>query len=113
LGLVPAVRVVGMTAVAVTPPFADASPAEVRAALLAEEQPAFDVEYRRALGVAAESLTLDELHATLACWRRVAWMTDRDPAGHRRMLRRAAERFSGEPLPAEEPLERTKARLGL
>jgi len=113
LGSVPAVRVVGMTAVAVTPPFADASPAEVRAALLAEEQPAFDVEYRRALGVAAESLTLDELHATLACWRRVAWMTDRDPAGHRRMLRRAAERFSGEPLPAEEPLERTKARLGL
>jgi hypothetical protein len=102
-----------MTAVAVTPPFTDASPAEVRAALLAEERPAFDVEYRRALGVAAESLTLDELYATLVCWRRVAWMTHRDPAGHRRMLRTAAERFSGERIPVEEPVERTKARLGL
>jgi len=102
-----------MTVVAVTPPFADASPAEVRAALLAEEQPVFDVEYRRALGVAAELLTLDELHATLACWRRVAWMTDRDPVGHRRMLRAAAERLSGEPIPSDESLERTKARLGL
>ena len=109
LGSVSAVRVVGMTAVAVPPPFADASPAEVRAALLAEEQRAFDVEYRRALGVSEESLTLDELCATLACWRRVAWMTHRDPAGHRRMLRTAAERFSGEPIAADESLERTKA----
>lgn len=102
-----------MTTVAITPPFADASPAEVRAALLPEEQPDFDREYRRALAFAAESLTLDELHATLTCWRRVAWMTHNDPAGHRRMLRRAGERVSGERIPAEEPLERTKARLGL
>jgi len=36
LGSVSAARVVGMTVVAVTPPFADASPAEVRAALLVE-----------------------------------------------------------------------------
>ena len=40
-------------------------------------------------------------------------MTHRDPAGHRRMLRAAAERLSGEPIPADESLERTKARLGL
>ncbi len=36
MGSVSAARVVGMTVVAVTPPFADASPAEVRAALLVE-----------------------------------------------------------------------------
>lgn len=52
----------GMTAAAVKPPFANASPAEIRAALLPEGQPNFDREYRRALEVAGETLTLDELH---------------------------------------------------
>lgn len=102
-----------MTAAAVKPPFANASPGEIRAALLPEERPDFDREYRRALEVAAESLTLNELHETLECWRRVAWMTRSDPAAHRRMLRTAAERLTGEEIPAAEPLARTKARIGL
>lgn len=105
--------VVGVTAAAVKPPFANASPAEIRAALLPEERPDFDREYRLALEVAAELLTLDELHETLECWRRVAWMTQSDPAAHRRMLRTAAERLTGEEIPAGEPLAHTKARLGL
>jgi hypothetical protein len=105
--------VVSMTAAAVKPPFANASPAEIRGALLPEERPDFDREYRRALEVAAESLTLDELHETLGCWRRVAWMTHSDPAAHRWMLRTAAERLTGEEISADEPLARTKARLGL
>jgi Family of unknown function (DUF6247) len=48
-----AVTVWGMTAAAVKPAFANASPAEIRAALLPEEQPNFDREYQRALEVAA------------------------------------------------------------
>jgi hypothetical protein len=32
---------------------------------------------------------------------------------HRAMYRRAAARLTGEPIPADEPLDRTKARLGL
>ena len=108
-----AAMVVGMTAAAVKPPFANASPAEIRAALLPEERPDFDREYRRALEAAAESLTLDELHETLTCWRRVAWMTQSDPTAHRRMLRTAAERLTGGTMPADEPVARTKARLGL
>lgn len=94
-------------------PFADASPAEIRAALLDEEKPDFDQQYRHALDTAAESLSLDELHETLESWRRIAWMTHTDPEAHRRMLRTAAERYTGQPTPADEPLQRTKARLGL
>jgi hypothetical protein len=103
----------GMTTAPTRPPFADASPAEVRAALLPEEQPDFDREYQHALEVAAATLRLDELEATLRTWRRVAWSTSADPAGHRRMLRTAAGRLSGQPIPAAEPLTATKARLGL
>ncbi len=77
--------IVDMTAAAVKPPFANASPAEIRA-LLPEERPHFDRQYRRALEVAAESLTLDELHETLKCWRHVAWMTQSVPA-HGRLPR--------------------------
>ncbi len=105
--------VISLTAAAVKPPFANASPAEIRAALLPEERPDFDGEYRRTLQVAAESLTLDELHETLECWRRVAWMTQSDPAAHRRMLRTAAERLTGEKIHADEPLALIKARIGL
>jgi hypothetical protein len=32
---------------------------------------------------------------------------------HRAMYRRAASRLTGEDIPADEPLPRTKARLGL
>jgi hypothetical protein len=94
-------------------PFADASPAEIRAALLDEEKPDFDQQYRHALDTAAESLSLNELHETLECWRRIAWMSHTDPEAHRRMLRTAAERLTGESIPADEPLRHTKARLGL
>lgn len=90
------------------PPFAGASPAEIRAALLAGERS----DYQPALKTAAETLTLDELAETLECWRRIAWSTADDPEAHRRMLRAAAARISGEPVPADEPLERTKARIG-
>lgn len=102
-----------MTTAATRPPFAEASPAEIRAALLDEEKPEFDREYEHALAVASESLTLDELHATLECWRRVAWMTYTSPEEHRRALLAAAERFTQTSVPAGESITATKARLGL
>lgn len=102
-----------MTSAAVRPPFADASPAQVRAALLPEEQADFDREWRAALAEAAESFSLDAVDRTLQAWRRIAWSTQTDPARHQRMLRAAAQRLTGEQIPADEPVEQTKARLGL
>lgn len=54
-------------------PYADASPAELRNAILPEDQDAFDDGYRRALDAAAQTLHLDELETFLAHWRRIAW----------------------------------------
>ncbi len=95
-------------------PFADASPSEIRTALIPEEQPQFDQQYRDALREAAETYNLAGLIEVLEAWRHVAWMTTAGGAeAHRRMLRTAAARLSGEHIPHEEPLAHTKARLGL
>ncbi|MGH3764035.1 MAG: DUF6247 family protein [Pseudonocardiaceae bacterium] len=100
-----------MTAAATRPPFADASPAEIRAALISEEQPRFDREYRQALERAAETFSLDELDKTLESWRRIAWMCT-DPDRYRQMWRRAAKLYTRADIPADEALPVTKARLG-
>lgn len=107
----PAAIVHSMTTAATRPPFATAAPAEIRAALIPEERPRFDDEYRRALEVAAETFSLEELEATLTSWRRIAWMCT-DPDRYRQMWRRAAMSYTGEDLPVEEPLLVTKSRLG-
>ena len=62
-----------MASTATKVPFADASPAEIREAILPEERDQFDSSYRRALDAAAETLRLDELTEFLAHWRRLAW----------------------------------------
>lgn len=96
------------------PPFADASPAEVRAALIPEEAAEFERDWRAVLARAAETLELSEVLETLESWRLVAQLTAvAGPEGHRAMYRRAAGRLTGEDIPADEPLPRTKARLGL
>ena len=92
------------------PPFADASPAEVRAALIPEEAAEFDRQWREA----TTNPEAPDRIKLLESWRRVAWMTAANgPAAHRQMYRRAAARLTGEDIPADEPLSRTKARLGL
>ncbi|MBV9141219.1 MAG: hypothetical protein JO115_09920 [Pseudonocardiales bacterium] len=100
-----------MTAPAIRPPFTDASPAEIRAALVPEEAPRFDREYRQALQVAAETFSLEGLDTTLESWRRIAWMCI-DPDRYRRMWRRAAQLSTREDIPVDETLPTTKARLG-
>lgn len=95
------------------PSFADASPAEVRAALIPEEKAEFERDWRAVLAKAADTLDLTEVLETLESWRLVARLTAASgPDGHRAMYRRAAERLTGEAVPAGEPLTETKARLG-
>jgi ribosomal protein L12E/L44/L45/RPP1/RPP2 len=94
--------------------FADASPAQVRAALIPEETVEFDQQWREVMARATETLDLAEVLETLESWRRVARLTAAAGAeAHREMYRRAAARLTGEDVPADEPLRRTKARLGL
>lgn len=91
------------------PPFADASPAEVRAALIPEEAGEFD----RDMADATKTRDSAVLRETLESWRRIAWVTSANgPDAHRRMWRRAAAKFTGEDIPTDEPLQVTKARLG-
>jgi len=92
-------------------PFAEATPAEVRAALIPEETGEFDEQWRRALAEAAETFDLSPVTQALDHWRRMAWL-QQDPEDYRRMLVSAAEILAGEKLPPE-PLAATKARLGL
>jgi hypothetical protein len=96
------------------PSFAEASPAEVRAALIPEEVEEFDRQWREVMARATETLDLAEVLETLDSWRRVARLTAAaGPERHRAMYRRAAARLTGENVPDDEPLSRTKARLGL
>ncbi|MEO6086676.1 MAG: DUF6247 family protein [Umezawaea sp.] len=94
--------------------FADASPAEVRAALIPEEAAEFDAAWREVMATATETLDLGEVFATLDSWRRVARITAATgAAAHREMYRRAASALTGQQIPADEPLPETKTRLGL
>jgi hypothetical protein len=86
----------------------------VRAALIPEEAAEFDRQWREVMARATETLDLSEVLETLESWRRVARLTVASGAEvHRAMYRRAATRLTGEPVPANEPLQQTKARLGL
>jgi hypothetical protein len=93
--------------------FRDASPREVRAALIPEEQVVFDKAWRQAMVEGAESQDLAGVFETLESWRRIAWMTAaHGHESHRRMWRRAAALYTGDEIPADEPYSVTKARLG-
>lgn len=66
-------------------PFATASPAELREAILPESREAFDEQFRAALDTAGDTLRLDELNDFLEGWRRTAWMQV-DPERYRAMI---------------------------
>ncbi|WP_028927927.1 DUF6247 family protein [Pseudonocardia acaciae] len=91
-------------------PLPGATPREVRAALLPEYRERFDEDYRAALEEAGRTLELTGVLDTVEHWRTRAWIT-RDPARHRRMVRRAAELLTGHVPPADEPVAVTEARL--
>jgi hypothetical protein len=88
------------------------SPHDIRTALLPEDRAKFDAAYERALVDARENLDLTELFKTLERWRRTA-LIQQDPQEFRRVVRRAAELLTGEPIPADEPLSVTRAKAGM
>lgn len=84
----------------------------IRAALLAEEVPVFDAEFRTVMAEAAEALDLGPVVQLLQHWRRIAAATVADPAAHARMLAAAADIAAGRPV-ASLPWAQVKTRLGL
>lgn len=95
------------------PPFADASPAQVRAALIPEDVAEFDRQWSAVMATATETLDLTGVHRTLQSWRRIAWLTTANgPDGYRRMLARADRTLrTGELPPDSVPLDQVKALL--
>lgn len=89
-----------------------ASPAAIRGNLLIEDRHAFDSAYSKALSDAREQLDLTELLRCLEHWRRRA-LLQRDPEDFEVLVRRASERLTGEPVPADEPLAVTRRRVGM
>ncbi|WP_246243577.1 DUF6247 family protein [Amycolatopsis pithecellobii] len=64
-----------------------------------------------AFRLASKTLSLEALQATLASWRRIARMTQADPAGHRRMLEQAKRTLRTRELP-EGAVDRLVAEGG-
>lgn len=89
-----------------------ASPATIRAALFPEDRELFDQAYATALDEARSSYELTSVHDTVEEWRRRA-IAQSDPEAFRRMVRRAAEFFSGEPVADDEPFAVTRAKAGM
>jgi hypothetical protein len=89
-----------------------ATPAAIRDALLTEDKAEFDAAYQRALASARDDMDLTELFQCLEHWRRLA-LLERDPDRFSSIARRAAERLTGTPTPADEPLAQTRRRAGL
>ncbi|HJQ46906.1 MAG TPA: DUF6247 family protein [Amycolatopsis sp.] len=89
-----------------------ASPRAIRSALLQQDRAQFDAAYAEALETARERLDLTDLFDMLEQWRRVAVLQS-DRENFRQVARRTAELVTGKPVPADEPLEITRAKAGL
>lgn len=91
---------------------AGASPAAIRAGLFAEDRAEFDAAYGAALDEARRTYELAPVYDLVEQWRRRAILQS-DPEAFRRSVRRAAEFFTGKPVPEDEPFEVTRAHAGL
>jgi len=89
-----------------------AAPRAIRAALLPEDQPKFDVAYSEALAEARASQDLTELFTVLEEWRRIA-VIQSDPARFHQAARRVAGLLTGQSVPDDEPLAVTRAKAGM
>lgn len=97
------------------PPFADATPAQIRAALTDEDAERFDEHWRTVMQRATERLDLAEVHEALESWRRVAWLTAaHGQDGYRRMLARTEDTLRTRTGPeGTVSWSQLKAELGL
>jgi hypothetical protein len=89
-----------------------ASPAAIHRNLFPEDRVAFLGAYEAALERARSTLHLDPVHDVLEEWRGRAVLQS-DPAAFRRAVHRAAQFFTGHPVPDDEPFEVTRAHAGL
>lgn len=109
----------GMSAEAIEPPrrrdFTDASPWEIRAALIPEEQADFDRTWHAAMDKATETLDLTGVFETLDSWRHHAMIAeDLGRNGYRQWLAQIEQRArTGESPPGSVPWSQLKAELGL
>lgn len=96
-------------------PFANATPAQIRAALTEEDAASFDEHWRTLMQRATDQLDLTELHQALDNWRLTAWATSATgPEQYRRTLRAAEQRLhTGERAPGAVPWAQLAAELGL
>lgn len=62
------------------------SPRSIWEAVLEEERPGFERQFREAMAVAAETLDLSEVEALLRAWQRIAELTERDGRENRRRI---------------------------
>ena len=94
-------------------PFADATPAQVRAALAPEDVPLFDAAWQACTAEATRDLDLAAVFETLTVWRRTARTTTAlDVDGYRRMLARAERTLATGQLPAGTvPVADVQARI--
>lgn len=97
------------------PPFADASPSRIRAALTEDDAAAFDRQWRVLMARATEQLDLREVHEALEAWRRVARVTSTHGATtYQQALASARARLqTGERSAGAVPWAQMKAELGL
>jgi cell wall assembly regulator SMI1 len=96
-------------------PFADTSPAQVRAALTPEDSAEFDRQWVAVMARATQELDLTEVLETLETWRRVAWVTaTTGTERYRAVLASAEHRLrTGERHPSAVLWSQLKAELGL
>ncbi len=85
----------------------------MRAALIPEDIPEFDRQWRAVMATATETLDLTGVHRTLESWRRIAWLTTANGSdGYRRLLARAARTLrTGELPPDSVPLDQVKTLI--
>ncbi|MDN5918121.1 MAG: DUF6247 family protein [Pseudonocardia sp.] len=96
-------------------PFADATPAEIRAALTPEDAVSSDRHWRALMQRATERLDLTEVHEALEAWRQTAMVTSATGVeGYRRLVRTAEERLrTGERAPGAVPWRQVMAERGM
>jgi hypothetical protein len=96
-------------------PFWDATPAQIRDALISEDAAEFDRQWREVMQRATDRLDLSEVHEILDSWRRIAWLASvRGPQGYRRTMASAEQRLStGERGAGSVPWHQLKVELGL
>jgi Family of unknown function (DUF6247) len=94
-------------------PFADATPAQVRAALAAEDVPLFDAAWQASMVRATHALDLAEVFETLTACRRIARVTAAlGVDGYRRMVSTAEQILTtGQRPTGTTPVAEVQARL--